>query len=384
MEATLLTLGVILILVGLIGQVKAKEIEVGTKNPIVRFILGLLGLFFVSTALGMGTGLLPELLAPTPTITPSPTPAIEPPPPTFTPVTPEPAVPTEVPTFPPPPTEVLSPDLIISGFTLDPSTPTQGESVSVRVEVSNRGNGAAGAFTVQWWPGENYQEPACTWPMGSLGAGGVQTLVCTYNGYPSWYASLTTKAVVDANEQVPESDELNNTKGLTISVKQPQPSATRITFDALPNGSPITSDRILNGDEFLSQGIRLEGAPESSYCMNGTAAAIRGPNTYNGLNFWFLTSATPSEVNRCNGIPVAIIFTPPVRQVTLTFAGASTTYTMKIITSGGKLIGKVEKEAVLGAGLFEISFQYGSPDISRVTFGKETAVTAIKEISYEP
>jgi hypothetical protein len=34
-NTTLLTLGVILISVGIIGQVKAKEIEVGTKNPLL-------------------------------------------------------------------------------------------------------------------------------------------------------------------------------------------------------------------------------------------------------------------------------------------------------------------------------------------------------------
>ncbi len=51
MGPTLLTLGVILLVVGLIGQVKAREIEVGTQNPIVRVILGLIGLTFVLIAL---------------------------------------------------------------------------------------------------------------------------------------------------------------------------------------------------------------------------------------------------------------------------------------------------------------------------------------------
>ena len=52
MGPTLLTLGVILLVVGLIGQVKAREIEVGTQNPIVRVILGLIGLTFVLIARG--------------------------------------------------------------------------------------------------------------------------------------------------------------------------------------------------------------------------------------------------------------------------------------------------------------------------------------------
>ena len=104
MEATLFTLGVILILVGLIGQVKAKEIEVGTKNPVVRVILGLLGTAFVSIALGLGTGSLPDLLRGTPSATPPPAAATDLPAPTLKPATPEPAAPTEAPTLPPPPT----------------------------------------------------------------------------------------------------------------------------------------------------------------------------------------------------------------------------------------------------------------------------------------
>jgi hypothetical protein len=48
---TFLTLGVLLLLVGIVGQVKAKEIEVGTKNPLARIILGLIGLLFISVSI---------------------------------------------------------------------------------------------------------------------------------------------------------------------------------------------------------------------------------------------------------------------------------------------------------------------------------------------
>mgnify|MGYP001059525042 CR=1 FL=1 len=80
MEATLLTLGVLLILVGLLGQVKAQEIEVGTKNPIARTILGMVGVVFVTIALRPllgGLGLpLPPMALPTPiTTAQSPVPA---------------------------------------------------------------------------------------------------------------------------------------------------------------------------------------------------------------------------------------------------------------------------------------------------------------------
>lgn len=47
----LLTLGVLLLLVALIGQVKAQQLEVGTKNPFARVILGIMGIIFVYIAL---------------------------------------------------------------------------------------------------------------------------------------------------------------------------------------------------------------------------------------------------------------------------------------------------------------------------------------------
>jgi subtilase family serine protease len=114
----------------------------------------------------------------------------------------------------------LMPDLFVSEFSLDPSTPIQGSPVAVRVGVYNQGNEKSGAFTVQWWAGENYKEPACTWQVDSLAARGGRILTCTYGGYPSWYGSLITKVVVDSAEKVAESNEENNEDKKKISVNR--------------------------------------------------------------------------------------------------------------------------------------------------------------------
>jgi hypothetical protein len=113
------------------------------------------------------------------------------------------------------------PDLFVSEFSLDPSTPTQGSPVSVRVGVYNKGTAASGPFTVQWWPGENYQEPACKWQVDGLVANGGRILTCTYPGYPSWYSNLVTKVAVDPLSEVAESNENNNVYKETISVNRP-------------------------------------------------------------------------------------------------------------------------------------------------------------------
>jgi hypothetical protein len=51
--AVLLTLGVTLLLVGLVGRIKTKDMEVGTENKTVRFIIGVIGAAFIALALSV-------------------------------------------------------------------------------------------------------------------------------------------------------------------------------------------------------------------------------------------------------------------------------------------------------------------------------------------
>ncbi|CAD7770665.1 hypothetical protein FHEFKHOI_00851 [Candidatus Methanoperedenaceae archaeon GB50] len=54
------------------------------------------------------------------------------------------------------------PDLFVSEFSLDPSTPVQYDPVSVQIGLRNQGTARSGSFIVEWRAGENYREPACT------------------------------------------------------------------------------------------------------------------------------------------------------------------------------------------------------------------------------
>ena len=110
------------------------------------------------------------------------------------------------------------PDLRISELSLSPAQPRQGQPVRVRVGVYNRGNAPSGPFLVEWWPGENYTSPACSWRIESLAARGGRILHCTYSGYPSWYARLTTKAIADPRGEVSEQREGNNARTMVIRV----------------------------------------------------------------------------------------------------------------------------------------------------------------------
>jgi hypothetical protein len=117
-----------------------------------------------------------------------------------------------------PPPAVQKPDLVINSIVLDPPTPTKGDPVQVKVSTYNIGNAVSGPYHVEWWASKNAASPACEWDVTNSNPNGGRVLSCTYPGYPSWYGSLDTKAVVDSLDTVDESDESNNSLLLNISV----------------------------------------------------------------------------------------------------------------------------------------------------------------------
>jgi hypothetical protein len=158
-----------------------------------------------------------------------------------------------------------------------------------------------------------------------------------------------------------------------------------VTFDAFPDGTPIGSDIILNGDEFSAKGVWLEGAPaESAQCGGiATAPAIRR-NQY-GISGNFLTTAGSGDPAYCNFGPIGIRFGSPVSHVTLTFAGATATYVMEAYDSGGGFLGSATQNAVAYGGTFNVTMGSTVANIARVTLRSQTpgALTAITQIVYE-
>lgn len=127
--------------------------------------------------------------------------------------------------LPPPPTltpaGAVAPDLAVSAITLTPEKPDQGAPVTVQVSIVNGGTVDAGPFEAAWYAGASYPAPACTWTVDELAASGVLTLSCTYEGYPSPYASIDSQALVDTANAVAESDEANNSLTRPITVLTP-------------------------------------------------------------------------------------------------------------------------------------------------------------------
>lgn len=109
------------------------------------------------------------------------------------------------------PVVVGQPDLKISNITFEPYPPQKGHDVTVKVTSYNQGNASAGPYIVKWWPGENFAVAACTWNMDGMVPKGGQVHTCVYDGYPSAYSGINTKAMVDTGGNVDESNEGNNT-----------------------------------------------------------------------------------------------------------------------------------------------------------------------------
>ncbi len=158
---------------------------------------------------------------------------------------------------------------------------------------------------------------------------------------------------------------------------------TQISFDRYLDGTPVTQDTILNGDEFSAAGILLAGAPTGSYCAAATATAIQTPpHSVGGIDFIFLTSSRPDTSVGCNAVAVEITFLEEVSEVTIVFGGATTEYILTAYDGDDNVLGTATQTAEMGAGTFDVTFSSGTANIKRVTFGHELAITAIKELRY--
>ena len=139
--------------------------------------------------------------------------------PTFTPTVVG-TTPTFTPTFTPSSLSTVSPiaDLAIQSFVVNPAGPAVGITVDVTFTIINQGTAAAGPFKVHWYPDAVAASPSCAWPIPSLAPGATvsQPSPCTYPyGVSGTYNS---KLIVDALNEVPESNETNNTQTIPITV----------------------------------------------------------------------------------------------------------------------------------------------------------------------
>jgi hypothetical protein len=136
------------------------------------------------------------------------------------------------------------PDLIVTGIATNPVSPVAGQPVNVTVTVRNQGNGAAGSFFVDWYSNRASPPPLhtigqifCTTP--GLAAGATSTCNGTFTYATAGVFNMW--AQVDTEDQVSETNEVNNVRG-------PQPITVQQPFNySLTNSGNITVIRGSSG-----------------------------------------------------------------------------------------------------------------------------------------
>ncbi len=133
--------------------------------------------------------------------------------------------------------DVTCADLYVSALTVTPASPIVGENTTVSVTVANKGSCPAAGFVTQWQSAANTQ-PALAETLPGLNDGDSHTFNWTF-AFPKDGNFLTT-AKVDSGNAITETNEVNNTKILSVTV-QPQTidlKPTSIVF--IPNPAVAT------------------------------------------------------------------------------------------------------------------------------------------------
>jgi len=148
-------------------------------------------------------------------------------------------------TTPPP---AAKPDLKITAFQMNPTTPIKGQIVNLQAIVKNIGNAPSGSFNIKWWAGENFPQPAYNKRFASLAPGAQKVFDIRYSGYSSFYGNITSKLVIDESNLVNESDENNNVFTKSYPVKRGQVAAAKpdlkITAFQMRPTAPIKGQRV--------------------------------------------------------------------------------------------------------------------------------------------
>ncbi|MGD0795869.1 MAG: CARDB domain-containing protein [Dehalococcoidales bacterium] len=112
--------------------------------------------------------------------------------------------------------ETVAPDLIIQDITWTPTNPSRGNNITYTIITKNQGNGTAGYFQVYLYVSGEYKY---AYKIDKLYPGQIATIVFNPTSYAYVSGTFLIKLVADAENTVPESDETNNSKTVTIFVQ---------------------------------------------------------------------------------------------------------------------------------------------------------------------
>ncbi|MFC1989320.1 CARDB domain-containing protein [Chloroflexota bacterium] len=181
----------------------------------------------------------------------------------------------------------LPPDLIIETITWPPEQPSKGDNIIFNVTIKNQGSGPAIGSHVYFYIDEHFKGSEY---VGGIDAGGVVTKTFT------WVAdagSHTFKAVADGEKLVPESNETNNAKTVTILALYPDLIIEAITWSP---ANPLEGDNITFTVTVKNQGSgRTDYSPVAYYVddtyMSLISVGAIDPGTTGNAAFYWIAQA---------------------------------------------------------------------------------------------
>jgi PKD repeat protein len=288
------------------------------------------------------------------------------------------------------------PDLVVDAITYSPTTPTLGQTITFQVTVRNQGSASAGSFVLRLQGVASYQDAT----VSSLAAGASTMRTFTL---PLSTSPETFTATADANGQVSESDEANNTRPVTVTgpVARPDLVVDNITYSpTTPTlGSTITFQVTVRNQGTASAGsfvVRLQGVGPS---QDRTVSSL-GAGLQTNLTFTLPLSTSPetftatadangqvSESDEANNIrPVTV--TGPVAQPDLVVDAI--TYSPTTPTLGQTITFQVtvRNQGSASAGSFVLRLQgvatYQDATVSSLAAGASTTRTFTLPLSTSP
>lgn len=253
-------------------------------------------------------------------------------------------------------------------------------TVMIATDIYPTGGPSFPASHFRWRQGPTFpwQEEVC--PESTTAASCSKTVYFSY----TTAGDYTVEVEADSRNEVRETDEGNNAKSWTLTINPRMSAAVTFDFETYPDGTPVAGDTILVGNEFAAWGVYLEGVPADRASCSGTATVPVIRRGRYGAPGAFLTTSDPTDPARCNFGPAIIRFNNPVRSVTLTFVGATGSYTLEAYDGSDGFLGGAVQNAVAGGGTFDITVEAAGNDIAYVTLsGPPGAVVAVTRVTYE-
>ena len=135
--------------------------------------------------------------------------------------------------------------------------------------------------------------------------------------------------------------------------------------------SGFDSARVVTDGEFADRNIeRIFAAPPARFCRDAVAVVLPGGNLDSPVSF--LSTASRAAMNRCNDVPLEIVFTKPVRDVTIHVSGrrGGSAYVLEVFAEDGTKLGQAVRTATSSDDDtdFLIEYESGEDTIKRIRY----------------